>query len=146
MVFHRSRIKHNQTAIKIQNRTINKTDSIKCLGVIIDNKLNWHEHIIYIKNKISKSIGIIYKVRKYVEKQTIKNMYYTFVFPYLIYCNEIWGNACQAYVDPLIKLQKKIVRIMTFSSHDAHTEPLFKTLHVLKFKKTSYTKNSFNDV
>ena len=67
-------------------------------------------------------------------------MYYTFVFPYLIYCNEIWGNeiwgnACQAYVDPLIKLQKKIVRIMTFSSHDAHTEPLFKTLHVLKFKK-----------
>ena len=104
MVFHRSRIKHNQTAIKIQNCTINKTDSIKFLGVIIDNKLNWHEHIIYIKNKISKSIGIIYKVRKYVEKQTIKNMYYTFVFPYLIYCNEIWGNACQAYVDPLIKL------------------------------------------
>ena len=49
-------------------------------------------------------------------------MYYTFVFPYLIYYNEIWGNACQAYVDPLIKLQKKIVRIMTFSSHDAHTE------------------------
>ena len=135
MVFHRSRIKHSQTAIKIQNCTINKTDSIKFLGVIIDNKLNWHEHIIYIKNKISKSIGIIYKVRKYVEKQTIKNMYYTFVFPYLIYCNEIWGNACQAYVDPLIKLQKKIVRIMTFSSHDAHTEPLFKTLHVLKFKK-----------
>ena len=135
MVFHRSRIKHNQMAIKIQNCTINKTDSIKFLGVIIDNKLNWHEHIIYIKNKISKSIGIIYKVRKYVEKQTIKNMYYTFVFPYFIYCNEIWGNACQAYVDPLIKLQKKIVRIMTFSSHDAHTEPLFKTLHVLKFKK-----------
>ena len=101
MVFHRSRIKHNQTAIKIQNCTINKTDSKKFLGVIIDNKLNWHEHIIYIKNKISKSIGIIYKVRKFVEKQTIKNMYYTFVFPYLIYCNEIWGNACQAYVDPL---------------------------------------------
>ena len=72
MVFHRSRIKHNQTAIKIQICTINKTDSIKFIGVIIDNKLNWHEHIIYIINKISKSIGIIYKVRKYVEKQTIK--------------------------------------------------------------------------
>ena len=47
----------------------------------------------------------------------------------------VWGNAChfcQAYVDPLIKLQKKIVRVMTFCYDDAHTEPLCKTLNVLQ--------------
>ena len=54
----------------------------------------------------SKSIGIIYKARKYINKQNLINLYYSLIFSYLIYCNEIWGKACQTYLDPLIKLQK----------------------------------------
>ena len=70
--------------ISIRNENMKQTNSINFLGIIIDNKLNWHEHIIYIKNKVSRAIiGIIYKARK---------MYYNFVFPYLIYCCEIWEN------------------------------------------------------
>ena len=76
------------------------------ITVDIYNNLKWHAHIGYIKNKISKYIGIIYKARKYINKQNLINLYYSFIFPYLIYCNEIWGNACQNYLDPLIKLQK----------------------------------------
>ena len=76
--------------ISIRNENIKQTNSIKFLGIIIDNKLNWHEHIIYIKNKVSRAIiGIIYKARKYANQQTVKQMYYTFVFPYLIYCCDI---------------------------------------------------------
>ena len=53
-----------------------------------------------------------------------------FVYPYLIYGVEIWGNACNAYIDPLIKLQKKCLRIITFSNYLAHTEPLFQKLEI----------------
>ena len=35
-------------------------------------------------------------------------MYFTFIYPYLIYCIEVWGNAHQTYLDPLIKIQKKV--------------------------------------
>ena len=94
MIFHRSRIKSEGVQITIRNENIRETNSIKFLGIIVDNKLKWHEHIIYIKNKVSRAIGIICKARKYANKQTVKQMYYTFVFPYLIYCCEIWGN-CQ---------------------------------------------------
>ena len=135
MIFHRSRMKPVNAQISLRNENIKQTNSIKFLGIIVDNKLNWHEHIIYIKNKVSRAIGIIYKARKYANKQTVKQMYYTFVFPYLIYCCEIWGNTSQTHLDSLIKCQKKIVRVMTFSLYDAHSKPLFEQLHILDLKK-----------
>ena len=75
------------------------------------------------------------KVQKYLDQQTLHNLYYTFVYPYLIYGVEIWGNACNVYLDPLVKLQKKCLRIITFSSYLEHTEPLFHNLEILHFKQ-----------
>ena len=66
MMFHRTRIKHiTNFKIYISNNAIDRSINTKFLGVIIDNKLNWAAHILYIKNKISKSIGIIYKIRNF---------------------------------------------------------------------------------
>ena len=53
----------------------------------------------------------------------------------MIYGVEIWGNACSVYLDPLVKLQKKCLRIITFSSYLEHTEPLFQSLEILNFQK-----------
>ena len=103
MIFHRSRIKSKGLQITIRNENFKEIYSVKCLGIIVDNKLKWHEDISYIKNKISRAIGIIYKSRKHVNKQTVNQMYCTFIFPYLIYCCEIWGNTSHTYLDPLIK-------------------------------------------
>ena len=97
--------------------------------------MKWLEHIQYIKNIVSKSVGILSKVQKYLDQQTLHNLYYTFVNPYLIYGVEIWGNACNVYLDPLVKLQKKYLRIITFSSYLEHTEPLFQDLEILNFKQ-----------
>ena len=97
--------------------------------------MKWLEHIQYIKNKVSKSVGILCKVQKYLDQQTLHNLYYTFVYPYLIDGVEIWGNTCNVYPDPLVKLQKKYLRIMTFSSYLEHTEPLFQNLKILNFQK-----------
>ena len=49
----------------------------------------------------------------------------------MIYCIEIWGISPQSHLRPLLLLQKKIVRIMTFSTYYAHTDPLFKDLNIL---------------
>ena len=117
MMFHRTRIKQkcliNNPRLQIRNQNITSVYNT-FLGVIIDNKLKWLDHITFIKNKISKSIGIINKIRIFFNKKTLKNFYYRFVYPYLIYCIEIWGNTHDSYLSPLIKLQKKAVRIITF--------------------------------
>ena len=87
--------------------TVNYT---KFLGVVIDNKLNWSAHIKYICNKMSKSIGIINKVRKLLNKETLINLYYVFIYPYLTYCNVIWERAPNTYLPKVHILQKRILR------------------------------------
>ena len=77
MVFHRARIKHvNDVVVNIDTKFLGISIGI----IIIDNKLKWTEHIKYIKNKISKYIGIIHKCR-YI----LRNLYNSFVLPYLNY-------------------------------------------------------------
>ena len=60
------------------------------------------------------------------------NLYNAFVFPYLIYCVEIWGNVLSIHIQSLVKLQNKIVIIMTSLYHT--TEQLYKNTGILPFK------------
>ena len=135
MVFHRAKIKRATEHVVMQNNILQCSNTTKFLGLIIDNKLKWTEHITYIKNKISKSIGILYRTRSFLDKTTLLNLYYTFVFPYLIYCNEIWGSASAVHIKPLITLQKKCLRVITFSEYLAPSKPLFDSLNILRFEK-----------
>ena len=139
MIFHRSRIKSNSIgSILIDNTELIKVDYAKYLGVIIDHKLNWIEHIAYVKNKISKGIGIMHKARQYLSKCTLLNLYYAYIYPYMTYCIEIWGSATQSHLNCLFLQQKKFIRIMNFSLYLAHTNPLFHSMEVLPFKKIYY--------
>ena len=71
MVFHRARLKPTKDVMIRQNK-IAFTKSTKFIGIIIDDKLKWTEHINYVKNnKISKSSGILFKVRNYLDKKYI---------------------------------------------------------------------------
>ena len=54
--------------IIMDGNILTKVNSAKYLGVIIDHRLNWIDHIAYVKNKISKGIGIIYKARSVLIK------------------------------------------------------------------------------
>ena len=56
----------------ISGSNLVKVNNIKFFGVIIDSKLNWSDHITYIKNKISKSIGILTKIRRFLNKKIIE--------------------------------------------------------------------------
>ena len=115
MVFHRARIKTRPSEISIRDNKISRVFSTKFLGIIIDDQLKWLEHIQYIENRVLKSVGILCKVQTYLDQQTLHTLYYTFVYPYLIYGVEIWRNACSVYLDPLVKLQKECLRIIICS-------------------------------
>ena len=121
MVFHRGRRKFkNNIELVINDMKIREAKSMKYLGVIIDSKLNWIDHITYIKNKVAKGIGIIRKAQKLLNKKALLNLYHTLIFPYLIYCVEIWGCAKKTHLSPLYLLQKRIVRIITFSDKSSY--------------------------
>ena len=58
-------------------------------------------------------------------------LYHALVYPYLHYGNIIWANTYPTRLDKIKKLQKKIIRIITFSNYTAETAPLFKKLSIL---------------
>ena len=87
MVFHRAKIKAAGLPVVMQRNVVECVTKTKFLGVIIDNKLKWNDHITYVKSKISKTIGLFYKMRQYLGRTALVNLYYSLVFPYLIYCN-----------------------------------------------------------
>ena len=64
----------------------------------------------------------MYKARVYLNKKSLSNLYHTYIFPYLIYCIAVWGNASYCHL---------LIRLITFSKHLAHTEPIFKSLNIL---------------
>jgi exonuclease III len=103
----------------------------KFLGVIFDSKLRFNLHINTICNKLSKSIGIIHRLKHNVPSEFMINLYYSFVYPYLLYCNLAWGGTYPCHLQPLFLLQK-IIRIVTNSEYLLHTDPLFHRTGILK--------------
>ena len=121
MVFHRTRHKQYKIHIEINKVPIEQVKHTQYLGVIFDDRLEWSNHITYINTKIAKGVGIICRAKKYFNTSALINLYNAFVFPYLIYCVEIWGNALSIHIQSLVKFQNKIVRIITSSYHTTET-------------------------
>ena len=135
MVFHCARRKNDHEDIILSNNILQQAHYTKNFGIIIDDKLKWDNHISYIKNKIAKGMGILLKARKVLKIQVLLQLYHSFIFPYLIYCSEVWGTASDIHIQPLIILQKKIVRIISFSRYNSPTKLLFQQYNILQFKK-----------
>ena len=98
MVFHRSRGKINKGNILLDTTILSQVTFTKFLGVILDDKLKWAQHI-------SNGMGIILKARNVLKNMVLLQIYHSFVTPYLIYCLEIWGNASDIHQQPHITTQ-----------------------------------------
>ena len=77
--------------IVISGHDIDKVCNTKFLGIILDDRLNWKSHLQYIKNKTSRAIGILKKRRPCINISIMLNLYYSFIYPYLMYCVHVWG-------------------------------------------------------
>ena len=77
--------KKNVFDIYINGEPLEFNNEAKYLGVIIDNTLTWRQHIENIKNKINKGIGIIKKIRHFLQEDTLVSLFYAFLKPYIDY-------------------------------------------------------------
>ena len=118
--------------IKMCDSTIQRSHVLRYLGVYIDHKLTWKSHIDHIQSKLSRSLGILHKVKHMLTENTLLTLYYTLFYPYLQYCNVIWGMANSTTLSSLTILQKRIIRAITNVNYYEHTAPLFKSLGILR--------------
>jgi hypothetical protein len=118
--------------IKINGQTLDIVEETKFLGIILDEELNWKKHIIYTSKKIAKSIGILSKTRQYLNQNALRQLYYSFIHPYLIYGNVIWGNASTTALWPIFELQKIAIRLITNTPRGQSTQDKSKLLRILR--------------
>ena len=114
-----------------QNLSLECKDFIKYLGVLMDKNLTWKQHIEHVLSKISKTVGMIAKIRHFVPKHTLINIYNSLILPYLSYGLVIWGQACKTNWDCLLKLQKRALRFIHFAKKQDHAIPLFVNSKIL---------------
>ena len=92
--------------------------------------MNWNSHSSKTPDKIWRILGVMNRLKRYLPFSASKLMYSSLILSHLQFVITSWGFEGER----LSKLQKRAIRIMTNSKYNAHTDPLFKILKLLKTK------------
>ena len=100
----------------------------------VDNHLHFRSHIDSIASKISKVVGMLFRLNDILPKEALKTLYSTLLLPHLMYGIEIWYGILKSNDDRLFKLQKKSIRAINCLPYAAHTNDYFKSMNLLKIE------------
>ena len=118
--------------VTMNNIKIKFVETVKYLGIFIDSKLTWCDHITSLASVISRNVGILYRSSFVLGREPLLLLYNSLILAHINYCCVVWGLTFPSLLHKIEILQKKAVRIITASGRLAHSEPLFKSLKVLK--------------
>ena len=114
--------------LQINNIAIERVENFNFLGLILNEHMFWKHHIDTIANKLTKFSGILNKLKRFLPVHILRTLYFIMVQFVLTYGILAWGFEHQRFV----KIQKRFIRIISLSTYNAHTEPWFKQLGILK--------------
>ena len=125
--------------IKIHKKAITEKQSIKYLGILIDSTLSWKDHVTNLSKKLSRSIGILYKLRPFVNLKIMRNVYHALFYSHLVYGIQVWGPTCDSHIGTIQVLQERVVWLMLYDNQFPlipgplpASSPLFVKLGLLK--------------
>ena len=114
--------------ISINNVSVPRVSNQKCLGVILDEKLSWENHIDMICKKVGAGIAVIKRVKPFIPKENLQALYNAIVQPYFDYCCPLWDNCGKVLKEKLQKYQSRAARVITGATFDIRTADVFLTL------------------
>ena len=115
----------------INNTVLKQTDSLKFLGVLIDETLSWKTHIKILESKLAFTIGLLYRTRTFLNLKSRLLLYYSFVHSHLTYANIAWGSTHPSKLQKLASQQKHICKILKFKKRRDSAAPIMTELGIL---------------
>ena len=112
----------------VNNIPVSRTDTLKSLGVQIDEKLSWDSHIVMICKKASAGIGTIRRIKPFVPVDTLEKAYKSLIEPYFKYCSPLWDNCGKLLKDKLQTFQSRASRVLTNANYDIRSADIIQTL------------------
>ena len=123
--------------LKLNRITLYESPKIKYLGLILDKTLSWKHHIFELRKKLSRAVGILYKMRTMNSpKNVLLSLYHSLFHSHMSYGICLYGTAESQYTSKIMLIQKRAIRLISKAPFNAHTKPLFTNLGVLNFSKT----------
>lgn len=137
-----NRQSNEKITIKIGNEVLGEKHFAKYLGVLIDSNLTWTSQIKYVHQKLTKGLGLLAKLRHYVPKSLLLNLFNAFIQPHINYGLLAWGSACKTQLKPIADSLKKAVRIISFKNKREPSLPLLKSLKILSLNSNIHYQQS----
>ena len=113
----------------------NEETSVRVLGILIDNKLNYKDHFKYLHGKLTKAIFSLRIMRHILDQRHLKLLYSSYLKSAIEYGSLLFSNVAKITLNPIIIMQKKAIRIICSAQYRAHTAPLFKQEKILPFEE-----------
>ena len=119
----------------INNQVIKRQSFIKFLGILLDESLSWKEHLKLTENKVAKIIGLIYKAKPYLNKDSLLALYFSYIHSYINYANLVWGSTNRTYLRKINSQQKHALRLIHNKNKFYHSKELFEPCEILNAYK-----------
>ena len=101
------KIPNSVNPLVVGDQQINRSQHVQFIGVTVDEYLSWKEHLDNVCTKVSRSVGVISKLRYFLPQYTLVTLYNAIVMPHLMCCNIAWGHTFRTHVHKLQVLPKK---------------------------------------
>ena len=100
---------------------------------MVDENRTWIDHITLVENKLSKNLGFLHKAKKYLNKKSMVNLYYSFIHSYLNYGNIAWCSTSMTKLKKLLSKQKQALRTIPVptSQFESHSKQIMRELCIL---------------
>ena len=99
--------------ILIRNSQIQRSPCQKFLGVQLDERLNFCNHINSVRLKLSRVVGILWKLSYFVPSSVLNTIYHSLIYPHLTYAIEVWGNSSKVAINRLSSKVRRAQKIVT---------------------------------
>lgn len=111
MLFHSPRKKVVcDNVVMVESIVIERVDSFKYLGIILDETLSWKSHISHVEKKVASMCGIMRRISGFVTRKALLSYYYAYIHSQLNYLVSIWGRACISNIKKLQVLQNRCLK------------------------------------
>ena len=118
--------------VRFGSGLIEQTTCVKFLGVFLDSHLSFGLHVDYLCSRISKTVGVLYRLKNSLPFGVLRLLYLTLLSPILKYAIEVWFSAPLYMRNKLVVLQKKAIRIINDIPLNSHTSSVFHRNSILK--------------
>lgn len=116
-------------------RVISKVEKVKYLGVIIDQRLTWHEHLELLTNRIRKLMWVFKTLRYIADNNLIRLLYISLAQSILGYCIAVWGGTTKTEFLYLERAQRSLLKLMYFKPYRYPTTELYSECNLLSVRK-----------